>query len=796
MLGGFALACVAAHAGAAPARLRVAITPRSYADALIDLGLQANITILGTSACGPGGRVKLAGAFTLQEALDQILADAPCRYRIVDAHTVRITAAPTPAPGPSTPAPDPQRPPALVAELVVTATKRPAALDRLPAGVSAISRDQVQSTRAVDVGQTTGQLAGVLTTNLGPGRDKLLMRGLSDGAFTGRTRSTVGTYLDDAPINSNAPDPDLRLVDVESIEVVRGPQGALYGSGAMAGIYRIVTAKPDDARAAGGLSAAASMTHGGDPSHEVDGYLNLPLIPDRAAVRLVAYQDVQGGYLDNADLRISNVDKTKRDGGRLAVSLRIDDNWRVQGLAATQHLRTNDTQYVTPTKPGGGGGGRANRVREAHDNDFSYAGLSINGDLGWATLTSSASYVHHVYSSQFDASAALGIFAASREDLGIYSEATRADMLVQDLVIRSAGNAPLEWLAGVYLSRSDQTSPSTLGIVPAGAKRSEVSAVYMENRKDRVSEYAVYGETSWRFAEGWSATIGGRAFESRVHTTAQLDVVQPFGPRFFDQARTFNGFSPKISLQRDFRNGDLAYILLTEGYRPGGFNSSGLFPIRASRTTFKPDRLRNYETGVKLRRFDGRLALRAAAYYDEWSDIQTDQYRSSGLAYTANVADARILGLEGEVTYDWPIGLSLQLNGLVANSTIRNPNFDFAPQIIDNLPGVPRTSFGVLTVYERPVGPFSLRLVGEASYVGRSSLSFDAGRTTLMGHYLRAKLSAQLASDAWSITAYVSNPMDDRSDTFAYGNPFSFGEVRQVTPQRPRTVGLRFAAAF
>src|SRR5207302_3349176 len=114
------------------------------------------------------------------------------------------------------------------------------------------------ATRAVDVRDTAGQLAGVLMTNLGPGRDKLLMRGLSDGAFTGRARSTVSTYLDDAPINYNAPDPDLRLTDVERVETMRGPQGALYGSGALAGVYRIVTNKPDPERFAAGLEVTAA----------------------------------------------------------------------------------------------------------------------------------------------------------------------------------------------------------------------------------------------------------------------------------------------------------------------------------------------------------------------------------------------------------------------------------------------------------------------------------------------------------------------------------------------------------
>ena len=304
VLGGVALACLAGRADSAEARLRVAIPARSYADALIDLGLQTNISVLGTSNCGSGGRTSLSGRFTLDEALARLLSGAPCRYRIVDPQTVRITGEP-PLQPPPTPAPPP-RPPALVAEIVVTATKRPVAMDRLPAGVSAISGQQIAATGTVDIGRTVGQLAGVLTTNLGPGRDKLLIRGLSDGAFTGRTRSTVGTYLDEAPINYNAPDPDLRLVDIERIEIVRGPQGALYGSGALAGVYRIVTRKPDLQRVAGGVTGYLSTTRGGDQSYDVDGFLSLPIVKDRIAARLVAYGDVQGGYLDNLNLRIAN----------------------------------------------------------------------------------------------------------------------------------------------------------------------------------------------------------------------------------------------------------------------------------------------------------------------------------------------------------------------------------------------------------------------------------------------------------------------------------------------------------
>ncbi|TAL36239.1 MAG: TonB-dependent receptor [Phenylobacterium sp.] len=790
-----ALACGAGRVEAADARYRFTIPPRSYADALIDLGLQANVSVLGTASCGTGGRAALTGRYTLDQALEQLLAGAPCRYRIVDARTVRISpAAPPPQ---ALPERDPSRPPSIVAEVVVTATKRPVALGRLPAGVSAISRDQIGATRANDVGQTVGQLAGVLTTNLGPGRDKLLIRGLSDGAFTGRTRSTVGTYLDDAPVNYNAPDPDLRLVDIDRIEVVRGPQGALYGSGAIAGVYRIVTTKPDLKDFEFGGSATVSRTEGGDESHEFDGYLGIPLVKDHIALRLVAYEEVQGGYLDDVNLQVRNVDQTRRDGGRLALRIRFNDSWRLDAHAAMQNLRSDDTRYVTSAMSAPGApSARRSQIRETHNNDFSYAGVTTHGEFDWGSVTSSTNYVRHVFSSQFDATVGLReLPTANLTDLGAYVEATRSNIVVQDLVVRSSDSGRFNWLVGANAARTVDRTPSRLDALGSlGA-----ATAYAEDRKDRLAEDALYGEATYDLGSGWSVTAGGRLFQTRVHTTAAV-VVTFSGERAFDRKDSFDGFSPKLSVQREFDNGDLIYGLISEGYRPGGFNSSGFFPIRAERAVFAPDRLRNFETGVKLRRMEGRLAVRAAAYYSDWSNVQTDQYRASGLRFTSNVGDARIMGLEGELSYEWRWGLTVAFNGLVSNSFVRNFNPDFASRVANNLPGVPDTSGGILAVYERALNDrFSLRLVGEASYVGRSRISFDAASAARTDNYLRSKLAAEVSADHWRLTAFVTNPFDYDADTFAYGNPFSFSGprgVRQATPQRPRTLGLRLATTF
>ena len=790
--GGLCLLALAGRAEAAEPRRRFTIPAQPYADALIDLAVQADISLLGASACGTTGRTSLRGTYTLDDALRRLLTGAPCDYRIIDARTVRIT----PAAASSPPAHQVTAAAPLVAELMVTARKRPERLDSLPAGVSALSGEQLRATGSEDTRDTAGQLVGVTMTNLGPGRDKLVMRGLSDGAFTGRARSTVGTYLDDTPINYNAPNPDLLLVDLERVEALRGPQGALYGSGALAGVYRMVTNKPDPTTLAAGLTGESAWTKGGSPSREIEGFLNAPLVQDRAAVRAVAYYDLQGGYLDDVALRLSDVDKTTRVGGRLAARVQVSDAWQVDASAAIQRLRSSDTQYTTAgLRPGL----RSNRTREAHDNDFALGSLVVNGDLGFAKLASSTGYVRHDFASQYFATAAtsdiLSIFPVSVNDLGVYSERTRIRRLVQDLVLTSTGDGKFRWLAGVYGSVSKERTPSSLLVRQTSGLLNEV---YSENRNDKVKDFAVYGEASYSFAQGWTASAGGRLFRTHLRTTSDIVVAFPGQSRTVIGAPTYKGFSPKLSLQYEFADGPLIYGLFSEGYRAGGINSTGFSNIRTVRASFVPDRLRNYEIGAKGRYFDGRLAIRAAAFYDRWTDIQSDQYRQSGLAYTANVGDARIVGLETEVAYDFDFGLSLQANALFAEPKFTRTNPDFSPTSLDTgLPGAPRASGGFLARYERPLDDaFTLRLIAEASYIGPSRLTFEPSTTTRTGAFVEARLSAEIAARRWSAGVFVTNPTNDQGDTFAYGNPFTFGKVRQVTPQRPRTIGLRLGAAF
>lgn len=782
---------LAGQADAAPARFSFNIPAKPRSEALIDLGVQARITLGGASSCS--GRSKAVfGVLTLRQALDAVTADAPCRFEILDNATVSILPA-RPAVRAKPPVVVPPAPAAVATldSVMVTATKRPTRLGAAAGGVSVIGAERLRDTGAIDTTSISQQAAGFITTNLGAARNKIMLRGLSDGTFTGRTQQTVGTYLDNIPLTYNAPDPDLRLIDVDRVEVLRGPQGALYGGGSLSGVYRIVSSKPVLNDWSGSALAGVAATESGSPGSRLEGVLNAPLVADRAAVRLAAYSDVEGGYVDDVNLRLSNVDRTTRTGGRAALSVAVDPDWSILVSGARQDLHATDSQYTTPSL---GGQRRANQVRETHENILQQGAVTISGAGDWGRFVSSTGYVRHRFASRFDATAALNGAGSASVDVGLFDEASKVRLLVEDAVLSSPDTDRFRWLFGLYGLASLEDSD---GELRARTLYDPSRLVYLETRRDRRRELAIYGETAYDLGGGWTASLGGRAFRSEVHTTSMVEAPAPGQSRDLNREARFTGVSPKFSLQRTLGGGGLVYLLTSEGYRSGGFNSGGLIAPSALRASFKPDHLRNYEIGASLRPWDGRMTLRTALFHDVWTDIQTDQYLSSGLSYTANVGDGRNTGLEVEATVLAARGLTLEANALFNRPRLSKVNPNFASVAQSELPGVPDVSAGAMVRYQADLAADRrLVLTTELEYVGQSRLTFDRRLSPSMGGYVTGRLSAELMARDWSWTLAVTNPANASSDTFAYGNPFSFGQVRQVTPLRPRTWSLLVSRAF
>lgn len=765
-------------AAAAPSRIRFDIPAQAYSEALLDVAQQANVTLIGAGVCAGASR-GLSGTMTLEAALERILAGAPCSWKLIAPGAVEITLLPQV---------DPVRPapPVTVSELLVTATRRVRDPRQLAVAVSAVPGDQLRATGGADAGEAAAQLAGVLATNLGPGRNKLLLRGLSDGAYTGRARSTVATYLDEIPLNYNAPDPDLRVVDAERVEVARGPQGALYGAGAMSGVYRIVTRKPDLSDLAAEARATGATTKGGGPSGAIEGWLNVPIWRDVAGLRISGYQEVQGGYLDDIVQNRGNVDRTERQGARLTLLLQPTDDWMVSLTAAGQSLRSEDTHYTNP----GLGRKRAVLIPEPHTNDIELVTATVRYSWGGAELTSSSGYVRHAYASLYDATATQQNYTNFART-SAYSERTETKMYVQDLILTSRGAGRLEWLAGVYGADMTVDAPTEfLAQFPFAPN----ALVYGDDRRDKIREIAAYGEVAYELAPSWILAFGGRVFSIRSQTHSEV-VSEKFAPRSLDRTARFTSFAPKISLQKSFASGDFVYAVVSEGYRGGGTNSGGALPLAPQRETYGPDRLRNHELGLKLQRLDGRLVVNGAVFYDVWKDIQTDQFRPSGIAYTTNVGDAHVLGAEAEVAWRTDNGFTAQINGRLARTRTLHANTDFTSRLADSLPGAPRISGGALLSYERPLGDWTVRFIGQATYIGPSRVTFDTSAPRSDG-YASAKLLAELSARGRGVQVFVTNPLDSANDTFAFGNPFNPLQARQITPQRPITVGVTIFAGL
>jgi iron complex outermembrane receptor protein len=787
-----ALLWVAAAPGAAAAaETRIFHIPSEPLEAaLVRFALQGGVSVGGLPAQGCSGMSHaVSGTMTPARALAALLPSG-CRFEPLDAKSFRIAGRPGAAPG----AP-PRRleTESYVAprldELVVTAEKRPEFLTRSASAISVLSADDVLALGGKSFDEVAAQVVGVAVTNLGSGRNKIFVRGLSDGSFTGKTQSTVGLYLDDVPITYNAPDPDLRLADVERVEVLRGPQGTLYGSGSIGGIVRIVTAKPDVTAFSGAVSAEGMLTQHGAPSSGLEAMVNLPLADGRAAVRAVVYSDARGGYIDNPVLRLRDVNYSRRSGGRLAALVELPDGWRLEGGVAHQSIATADSQY---TQGPHGPLTRDAPVREPHHNDFSEIGVTALHAGAGADLKISTAFIDHHLATRYDATGAFQAAGGSKT-AGAFDEDKRIKLWATEGLLSSNGSGPLRWLAGAFASYTDEMDAAQLvGVRPRVAARS----IY--RRHDLLSEAAIYGEVTYDLTPRLAATAGARWFATRVETHAgafdiALAPLAPVSGRLTDQ-----GLAPKLRLSFAATPDVVVYAQVQEGYRAGGFNIPAAAGGAVERVTarFRPDHLWSYELGAALPLFDRALVLRGALFHADWRDLQTDQRLASGLPMTVNIGDGSNTGLEAEALWRPNTQLQVRANLLIEQPQI-NRAFDVFPARRDiGLPGVPYNMGAADVRYRWRIGRFDAEASAQVVYVGRSYLTFDGGSGNSMGGYASGRVAAALSTSAWRATAYVDNVADEVGNTFAYGNPFSRTRASQATPLRPRTVGLSLSRKF
>lgn len=759
-----------------------AVREQSRDAALMELARQAGVSLGFAPEARCGGRAGITGRMSLNAALERLLAGSACAARRPNVRTVIITAAPKPS------SPAPAAAPAVqtteLAELVVTADRTEQLLSQASSALTAISGAEL-ARLGVANDQDLGLLAaGVSVTNFGPGRDKIILRGLSDGPLTGHAQSTVGLYLGELRLTYNAPDPDLPLIDLARVEVFRGPQGSLYGAGSIGGVLRLVPNAPDSTARSGWVSASMSDTAHGDWSGGLQGGFNLPLDGGRGGVRAVGWTERSGGAIDDPGRDLHDIDRTRRRGLRVGSQWRISPDLSVNAMVIAQTIYTRDAHYAEDSA---GPLARSSSIAQPHDNDFAAAAIGARWTPEWGELTVDLGVLDHDVSTTYDASGGIAdpVSAGSQR----FDDGNEIRALVFEARAASASIGPWGWKLGVFAAEGQQTLNADIS----------GTAVYAETRRDLLDERAVFGEVSYDLTPSMTLAAGGRLFRGTLRTRS--DVTLGAAARRLEGATRATGFAPRIVLT--YRPGahTTLYAQAAEGYRLPGLNTSGApdqpFSEPGGRQPLRRyagDELWSYELGVRWRSDPLGLTTRLAAFETNWRDIQSERPLPSGLLFTATLGDGGSRGLEAEATWR-RAGFEFRGSVVWQESELNKAAVGILDLSDRSLPGVPHVSYAMAARRAWTLGSdlkASLRLA--YAYIGRSRLVLTDGDARTMGDYGDLRLSATLSSSDITGEIFVENLLDEDGDTLPYGNPFLKGPVS--TPQRPRTTGVRITREF
>ncbi|QDZ07906.1 TonB-dependent receptor [Sphingomonas panacisoli] len=747
---------------------QVSIGAIDLADALATLTAQTGISV---ATDGPIPRQRSAavrGRMSAREALDRMLRGSDLRavrageltYRIVRRkHLARTVSAPEPddAVGP---------------DIVITARKQSEALSKVAAPVAVYVPDDngrpgvETGSRAVATGTE-----GLTLTNTTPGRDRLFIRGIADSPFNGFSQSTVSIQVDDGRTTYDAPDPGLRLVDIARVEVLKGPQGPLYGTGALGGVFRIVTNRPVLGVAIGEGSLGFSSVSAGGLGGDSEAMVNVPLVSDRIAARVVAYAAADGGWIDDASGK-RNANRSLTYGGRAMLRIAPADGWTVDLTGLFQSVSARDSQYVdrdaddlTRSVP----------IREPRVGRVRMTQGTIAGPIGTLQLTAATSLTWQDQDDLFDATvsaAALGTTGPTTyRDLRAYR------VFDQEVRLSSSSDARFSWVVGAsYLAAVTRAS----GILSSAT---QPAAPFFELHR-KVTEAALFADGSFDLSSRLRLATGVRVFRATTDDERTEDISQAV------RSKSLPGVTPSASLSYQFAANRVVYLRVGTALRPGGIDQANLKTGR-----YDADQVTSIDLGTRLRLDGGRLSLDGGVFASSWHDIQSDYLEPTGLIATRNAGTAANIG--GEISADWQPG-SWRLK---AGATWQRPRLTRGVDGSDlptdrRLPVVPDVAARIYIRRDFSIGEWRVSPQIAANLTGASRLSFDAGLDRRIPGYVVGRAGVAADRDGLVIRLDVDNVLDGRADTFAFGNPFSIGSIRQYTPLRPRTFSVSLSKRF
>lgn len=748
----------------------------------MSLSTQTGISI-GMPGNMPHPRVGgFSGRMTAEAALKRLLQGTGLRAIRVGNNAWRIVTAPKqivpPRPAKPTYRPQIEAPvelPPPPVEIVVTAAKRSASLDDTPVASVTIGGDSLQRYALAPGPQDVAKLADGLTlSNLGPGRNRAFLRGIGDSPFNGQTQSTVATIFNNARVGFNAPQPELKLIDIDRIELLKGPQGPLYGTGALGGVFRIVANNPN-LTAVDGFAAIEThgLSHGG-MGLTGTAMVNLPLSVDRLGVRAVIYKGREPGWIDTDRPDGKNSNDERFYGGRVAIRWKPSSQWTLDLTGLAQFLHVSDSQYANAAT----GYRRVGVAAEPHDNDFAHTQLSLTGKIGTWDFVSTTGFTHQEVDSILDASPVAPQFGltaplkfADERIYGLWDHETRV----------TSASGPLRKMIGLSWLQARTRIEGTLQ--PASG-----SAVVAGSLHEVAKELAVFGELGLDIADAWQLDAGLRLFRSTI------DDEKADGGAGLNSRYSGTGLAPSLSISYRPAEGRYYYARMATAARPRGLSA-----FAPSQANFKSDELTNLELGGRWHFPEAGLSTKLELYGGKWSHVQSDYLLPNGLVATRNSGNALIYGAEASLLWkpgkDWTVDAGFEWQ----HATLEQPATAIGITGDPQLAVVPRYKGHVELGHAFDLGEWRADATARATAIGPSRLAVDSGFNRRIDGNVTLDLAVTATRSNWSLTLSAENVTNQSDDSFAFGNPFSLSGPAQRTPLKPRrfAIGLsrRFGAA-
>jgi outer membrane receptor protein involved in Fe transport len=734
-------------------------------------------------------------------------------------------------------------------EIVVTATKREVSSHDLPVSISAMSEEALKRIGAVGFGDYLATMPGVSFPDVGAGRSAVLMRGVSTDADS-RTnlQNAVSVLVDDMPqLNrwSAWTRLDMNMFDIERVEVMRGPQGTLFGSGAMGGVVRIITNKPDASKSEMAIDLDYAMTTGGDESTGINAMMNIPLIEDKLALRVIGFQRENGGWVDDirqnpcvgcisAENHITvNINDGTSKGGRVMLGWTPSDELLVR-LSFNHQSDTLDHSNWSFRDTTFGGAYESSPVLYEYSRaeseqfnlviDYDFGGFSFLSSTSWGERDS---FLGQDLSGFFDTWPAcqggtvdpivLGCSGINQNESDM-SINHQTDSLAQDFRLTSQGGGKLQWVAGVYYFEQNGHTPqpwqNNEAAIPGQADPPDrhnpaeekgylLDALYIA---DSV-ETAIYGEATYAFTDQWSITAGLRWYD----TSFEFEVpyfdgiaARAFGTELVPLSEsTEDGVLPKIAISFAITDSINLYAQGAEGYRLGqiNFGAGGIDPISGETIPldFKSDSLWSNEIGLKAFFLDNRLKVNFAIFQQDWEDIQLTRFTASGLNYTDNAGDASADGVEVEVVAlpsdVWELGFSATSTDTNLDSVLEGVSLEPGTK----LPGTPDFSANAYAQWTLENLPNDMTGYMRLDYRYVSEIEHDMVNTpeTRSEAYSVLNLRAGVYfGNQYEFVFYVKNLADDDAVASADNARPLHTTGPRAYRLRPRTVGISVRGNF